>query len=103
MRLYFPVLGLILFFCLSFSCEKQQPEEQSKQLTYEDFRDFLTKDTNYQAIVAKFGEPDRDAGSGIHIYVYDLKDSTEIWIGYVDKILYARHMDKNRNVLHTII
>jgi len=98
-----PFCALLLFFCLSFSCEKQQPEEKSKQLTYEDFRDFLTKDTNYQEIVGKFGEPDRDAGSGIHIYVWVLKDSTEICIGYVDRIMYARHVDKNRNILHAII
>jgi hypothetical protein len=98
-----PFGALLLFLCMSFSCEKQQPEKQMKQLTYEDFRDFLTKDMDYQAIVAKFGEPDRDMGSGIHIYVYDLKDSTEIWIGYVTQIMYARHIDKNHNVLHTLI
>lgn len=98
-----PFCILLLFFCLSFSCEKQQPVEKSKQLTWEDFRDFLRKDTKYQEMVAKFGEPDRDAGSGIHIYVWVLDDSTEIWIGYVDKIIYARHVDKEHSVLHVLL
>jgi hypothetical protein len=101
--MYKPVFCLILFTCLSFSCDKKQNETGEKQLTYEDFQTSLTKDMDYQAIVGKFGEPDRDIGSGIHIYVWNLENSTEIWIGYVDKIFYARHVDKNHNILHTII
>ena len=50
-----------------------------------------------------FGEPDADNGSGIHIYIYRLSDATEIWIGYTDKIIYARHLDSNQKLLHTII
>lgn len=53
---------------------------------------------DYTAIVSKFGQPTKDIGSGIHIYVYVLDDATEIWIGYVDKILYARHMDKTQKL-----
>lgn len=98
-----PFYALLLFLCLSFSCHKEQEATPRNQLAWEDFKSFLTADTDYQAIVAKFGMPDRDIGSGIHIYVYDLKDSTEMWIGYVGRILYARHMDKYRNILHTVI
>lgn len=58
---------------------------------------------NYNAIVAKFGEPSKDIGSGIHIYVYILSDSTEVWIGYTDKILYARHLDKNHLLIENLI
>jgi hypothetical protein len=54
-------------------------------------------------ITTKFGQPDFDKGSGIHIYVYKLKDSTEIWIGYTDRILYATHMDSNQQLLHKLI
>lgn len=56
----------------------------------------------YESIVPIFGKPDRDIGSGIHVYVYELKDSTEVWIGYLDMILYARHVDKDQNILHTL-
>lgn len=94
---------LLLMGCLLVTCKKQDPKPDSNQPTFEDFSRFLTKDMDYTAIVLTFGEPDRDIGSGIHIYVYDLEDSTEIWIGYVDKILYARHMDKNRNLLDVLI
>jgi hypothetical protein len=58
---------------------------------------------DFNAIVARFGEPTKDIGSGIHIYVYQLGDQTEIWIGYVDRIIYARHVDANQQVLHIII
>jgi len=57
----------------------------------------------YADLVNKFGEPDEDIGSGIHIYVYKLSDSTSIIIGYTDKILYAKHVDSDQQVLHIII
>lgn len=63
----------------------------------------LKPDMTYDSIVAKFGEPSKDLGSGIHIYVYVLTDSTEIWIGYADKIIYARHMDKDYQIIEIII
>jgi hypothetical protein len=103
MRVNNAVLEVILLICLFGSCTKQQTKVENHQLAFDDFRDNLTKEMDYQAIVVKFGEPARDIGSGIHIYVWELKDSTEIWIGYVDKILYARHVDKDRNILHTLI
>jgi hypothetical protein len=30
-----------------------------------------------------------------YIYVFDLKDSMEIWIGFADKIFHACHIDKS--------
>ena len=77
--------------------------DNKKSLTYSDFVTSLNAGMDYTAIVAKFGEPTKDIGSGIHIYVYQLSDLTEIWIGYVDRIIYARHVDSNQNVLHIII
>jgi hypothetical protein len=77
--------------------------EDKKSLTYSDFVVSLNAGMDYNAIVAKFGEPTKDIGSGIHIYVYQLSDLTEIWIGYVDRIIYARHVDVNQQVLHIII
>ncbi len=68
------------------------------------FQDNLIISMNYSQIVETFGEPEKDIGSGIHIYVYILNDKTEIWIGYTDKILYARHIDPiSGQVLHIII
>jgi hypothetical protein len=77
--------------------------EEKKALTYSDFVVTLNAGMDYNAIVAKFGEPTKDIGSGIHIYVYQLSDLTEVWIGYVDRIIYARHVDANQQVLHIII
>ena len=84
---------------LTSSCLKNNSEKRS----FEYFNMHLKADMKYTDIQQKFGEPDEDKGSGIHIYVYKLKDRSAIWIGYTDKILYARHMDTNQQVMHTLI
>lgn len=83
------------------ACSKE--EAQLEILTYESFQKNLTSDMNYDAIVRVFGEPDADVGSGIHVYVYKLDDSTEVWIGYADSVLYARHLGQNQQALHVLI
>ncbi len=96
-----------LFVCISVAvfmlagCTKST--DVKKSLTYSDFVVSLNAGMDYAAIVARFGEPKKDIGSGIHIYVYQLNDLTEIWIGYVDRIIYARHVDSNQQVLHILI
>lgn len=100
-----------LFTLLMFlACAKNErlisngaPDLKNGTLSYSDFRNYLKADMNYEAITAKFGVPSQDIGSGIHIYVYKLADSTEIRIGYINKILYARHVDKDGAVLDIII
>jgi hypothetical protein len=57
---------------------------------------FITEGTTMAQVIQSLGEPDRDAGSGIHIFVYRLSDGSEVWIGTPDasEILYARHGTK---------
>lgn len=57
----------------------------------------------YSSLVAKFGEPSKDIGSGIHIFVYELIDDTEVWVGYANRIVYARRVDKNHQIIEEII
>ena len=92
----FAIVAILLAAC------SKNPDEK-KALTYSDFVVSLNAGMDYNAIVSRFGEPTKDIGSGIHIYVYQLGDQTEIWIGYVDRIIYARHVDANQQVLHIII
>lgn len=94
------ILVLIVIF-VAFGCSEENTE--MVPLSYDDFQNNLKPEMNYTSFVDFFGEPTKDIGSGIHIYVYELTDSTEIWIGYVDNIIYARHVDKNQQLLHTII
>ena len=94
-------LSMLVWSLVITSCSKDKNDSQKK--TFEYFNTHLKADMSYTAILNEFGQPDKDIGSGIHIYVYGLADSTEIWIGYADKIIYARHVDKNQQVLHTII
>ena len=92
---------VVCFLTLTIVCSKEDIDKM--HLTYDDFKNHLTSEMNYEEIVKTFGEPAKDIGSGIHIYVYELIDSTEIWIGYTDKILYAIHVDENQQELHSLI
>ena len=70
--------------------------------TLDDFKNILSESQDIDIIFSKFGEPHDDIGSGIHIYVYELNDSTLIWIGYANDILYVNHVDTNGNVLEDL-
>jgi hypothetical protein len=91
---------LISILTLLLSCSK---DLFPGGLTLGDFENHLKSSMSYTEIVDKFGQPSNDIGSGIHIYVYLLTDSTEIWIGYADKILYAKQMDSNQQLIKTLI
>ncbi len=88
---------LILFLAACSDDGRNNPN------TVEYFRENLKKDMDYRAIVGVFGEPVKDIGSGIHIYVYLLDDLTEVRIGFTDKILYASHIDKNDRLLESLL
>jgi len=74
---------------------------------YEYFNSNLKSSLTYTDIVATFGNPDGDLGSGIHIYYCSLEDGASIWISYTDKIMYARQMSSSNlntaQLLYTII
>jgi hypothetical protein len=97
------LMAILLTALLFTACGKDTREEPTDKETIEYFNYNLTADLKYDDLVNLFGQPDGDIGSGIHIYVYDLKDGTKVYIGYTDKIMYARHMDSNGQVLHAII
>lgn len=94
-------LSLILLTVITMSCSKKRDGVAPD--TFEYFKTHLAASMDYAGLKLTFGEPDDDMGSGIHIYVYVLSDATEIWIGYADKILYAKHMDSNQQLLHVLI
>jgi hypothetical protein len=70
--------------------------------TLDEIRDTLSVSEDLDTIFFKFGKPHYDIGSEIHIYVYDLNDSTQVWIGYTDKILYVNHVDSDGNILEQL-
>ncbi len=67
--------------------------QSSTQKDFDLFKN-VTMTTTIEEIINSCGQPDRDIGSGIHIFVYDLKDSTSIWIGSADNksIMYLDHV-----------
>ena len=83
------VLIVLLVSTLFLGCQKEDPMKD--ELTFADFQRELKVGMNYSDIILKFGDPDKEIGSGIHIYVYELTDSSEVWIGYTNKIEYIVH------------
>jgi len=70
--------------------------------TLDDFKNTLSETYTINTIFSKFGKPHDDIGSGIHIYVYELNDSTKIWIGYADHIWYVQHVDSDDNLIEEL-
>ena len=71
-------------------------------LTLEDFKKFISDSPDIDTIFFRFGESVDDIGSGIRIYVYKLNDLTEIRIGYVEDILYVKHVDVDGKILEEL-
>jgi len=92
---------LLTILLVAFGCADE--DLLTTPLTYDQFQSHLKAEMAYTSIVDFFGQPSKDIGSGIHIYVYELSDATEIWIGYTDEIHYAQHVDKDGQLLDTLL
>lgn len=96
------IFGLIVIVLAFVGCaDKNIPGKTTNQSTVQpstqkDFDLFknVNMSTTIEEIINSCGQPYRDAGSGIHILVYDLKDGTSIWIGSADykSIMYLDHV-----------
>ena len=94
--------AILLTGTLLLGCSKGT-DNNSDPDTIGYFMTNLKASMTYTDIVNTFGQPDGDLGSGIHIYYYDLKDGTKVYIGYSDKIEYARHVNSSGTTIHTLI
>jgi len=92
---------IILIALLFASCADNGLETSPDSVAY--FERHLKTDMNYESLKHTFGEPDNDIGSGIHIYLYNLQDGTKIQIGFVDSIIYARHVDANDQLIEDLL
>ena len=97
MKYIVPILLSVLLSCVACS------DDENEELNYEKFESLLKESMTYQQIVMLFGSPDGDIGSGIHIYVYNLADGTKMYIGYTDRIHYARNLSADGQLLHELI
>ena len=96
------LLFLVLYGLLAAACSKKNDDDpQPDSLEY--FTANLQAGMKYDALLNKFGQPDNDIGSGLHIYVYQLNDGSSVYIGFTDTLMYARHVNSSGQVLHNII
>lgn len=98
MKMIFAALIALTMFA---RCASNDVEPNRDTLLY--FQQHLKADMNFETLTTTFGPPADDIGSGIRIYVYNLEDNTKILIGFVDKVLYARQMDQNNQLLLVLI
>ncbi|MCR6638319.1 MAG: hypothetical protein NVV82_04820 [Sporocytophaga sp.] len=87
----------LLIACLA--CSKPQ----KKELSLSDFETKIKSDMDYYSMVEAFGKPTKDIGRGIHIYVYDLKDSTKMLVGFTDKVLYAKQINRKEEIVKDLL
>lgn len=97
----FALILLTLVISLNTACRKEKTSPQ--KLDYEYFKTNLSIEMNLEELTNTFGSPHEDIGRGIHIYIFELNDDTEMVIGYIDSILYALNVDNEENVLHILI
>lgn len=55
----------------------------------------LRKGMSYEEIISIVGEPDQDIGSGLHVYLYNLADGTEVIVGVGDGLMYVKQRISN--------
>ncbi len=97
------ILGFVLVVLAAVLMYYFKMDNQTKTLDYAKFKTELKSGMKYDQIVTTFGEPNKDIGSGINIYVYGLTDMTQVWIGYAgDKIMYARHMNADGTMIENV-
>jgi len=71
--------------------ELKEHTSEVRKHTLENFR-LVKKGTPIEEVFKDFGKPEKDIGSGIHIYVYGLDDGSKVWIGCVEKVIYVSHV-----------
>ena len=83
----------LLIPLLAVACSKTELETSSvSPRSVEAFKE-IDGSTSLLEVERRFGPPDSDIGSGLHIYVYRLPDGSDVKIGAADTniILYVRH------------
>jgi len=100
MKKYFVVIILLLGSNVILQPQNREPEKHS----YSDFEKQLNPNMGNDSIVTRFGNPNTTTGSGLHILIYELVDSTSLIIGCTNiSIIYAKHYDRNGNLIHELI
>ena len=79
------LVGLLLSHCVACTVfRKSTPVPSPTGLTLSDFQ-FLKLGMSFEQVVAEVGEPDRDIGSGVYLFQYDLADGRKITLQFIRK------------------
>jgi ubiquinone/menaquinone biosynthesis C-methylase UbiE len=90
----FKVVGEAKFLKENYFVRFEKMVKEKPKRTLNDFQKKLDKAMTPAKAVAAFGEPDRQLGSELIIYEYDLDDGAKVRLDFpgFDKILYAKHI-----------
>jgi len=80
------VIGVIFLLVIY-----QKNNDTSHAVTIADFEN-IKLGTSYSDIEKRFG-PAKDIGSGLHIFMYELADKSQVLLGFADinHLLYIKH------------
>lgn len=83
------IVGVLAVSALAGCGRSTSPATEA---TLSSFTPHLTRTLTPSAAIARFGAPDREAGSGLRIFQYDLEGTDELWLGFPGEapIVYAR-------------
>ena len=93
------VLLIVLSVLLLTACSRSRAPEGSLEF----FRQNLKSNMDINQIKETFGEAETLEDPLCSVYKYHLGDSTQVWIGYTDKMVYACFVDKDFNLVEDLV
>jgi hypothetical protein len=97
--IFIPIVAILLAVGGYVILQKKNGKINTTNTSSKTLADFknVNLGTPYSEIEKKFGKPDQDIGSGIHIFTYTLSDSSQVWLGFADlnSLLYIKHRLNN--------
>jgi hypothetical protein len=71
---------------------------------FSDF-EFLKLGMSYDEVVKNVGEADQDIGSGVHLFVYELTDGTEVLLSFIslDDLQAVYRYDPKKDIREVIL
>ncbi|MEO5980160.1 MAG: hypothetical protein ABIS36_25110 [Chryseolinea sp.] len=93
--------NLIIAFSVMVLCSCSRNKAPEGSLDY--FRQHLKADMDINDIKESFGETEKLEDPGRTVYKYHLVDSTEVWIGFTEKMAFACFVDENHNLTEDLV
>jgi len=106
MKRMFAISHLLTCLLLLGACESNKLQvTRDVNATAESFKLVLKKGMSFQEVKRNFGNPVKDVGSGLHIFVYEIDNGLSVWLGFADlnALMYAKVVNKKGDTLSDLV